>query len=391
LISISRNFLFTAIKSTMAEQYTSLPDKPAFDIFCKVVDNFGDVGIAYRFACQLAHERGFTVRLIVDRLDVVQKFVPALDPALPSQLCGGITFLSWSDASLQATYVRPANVVVETFGCSLPAFVTELMKSANTRWIDLEYLSAETWVPRFHAIPSPEPQTGMDRTLFFPGFTPDTGGLLREADLLTQRDAFQVDQAQQNMWRQAHSLPAVAADCIDISLFCYPTAPISLLAEGLAQYSRPVRVFLTKGVPPETEQIISAIAPDVPLYKLTFLSQPDFDRLLWTCSLNFVRGEDSFVRAIWAGRPFLWNIYPQEKGAHLIKLRAFLDIYKHNVTFSALASLEKLLFLWNEGGSEQFDLCSLIPDLASEARAFSDQLSAHADLVSSMVAFLRRE
>jgi uncharacterized repeat protein (TIGR03837 family) len=375
----------------MLEQYTSLLEKPSFDIFCKVVDNFGDVGVAYRFARQLAHERGFAVRLIVDRLEVVKKFVPALDPALPSQFCGGMTFLSWSDVSLPTTYEKPADVVVETFGCSLPTFVMELMKGADTRWIDLEYLSAESWVPRFHAIPSPEPQTGLDRTLFFPGFTPNTGGLIREADLLKQRDAFQLDQAQQNMWRQAHALPAIAGDCVDISLFCYPSAPISLLAESLAQSDRPIRVFLTEGIPPETEQIISAIAPEVLLYKLAFLPQPDFDRLLWTCSLNFVRGEDSFVRAIWAGRPFIWNIYPQEKDAHLIKLRAFLDIYTDNVTFSARASLEKLLFLWNEGGSEKFDLCAMIPDLASEARAFTDQLAAHADLVSTMVAFLRRE
>jgi uncharacterized repeat protein (TIGR03837 family) len=267
----------------------------------------------------------------------------------------------------------------------------ELMKNVNTRWVDLEYLSAESWVPRFHAIPSPEPQTGLDRTLFFPGFTPDTGGLLREADLLKQRDAFQLDLTQQNMWRQAHSLPAIAADFIDVSLFCYPTAPISLLAESLAQCNQPIRVFLTEGVPPETERIISAIAPEVPIYKLTFLSQPDFDRLLWTCSLNFVRGEDSFVRAIWAGRPFIWNIYPQEKEAHLRKLRAFLAIYKDNIALPGFTSLEKLLVLWNEGGTEMIDLCALVTNLAPEARPFADQLAAHGDLVSKLVAFLRRE
>lgn len=375
----------------MVEQFTSLPDKPTFDIFCKVVDNFGDIGVAYRFACQLAHERGFAVRLIVDRLDIVKKFVPNLDPGLPSQIRGDITFLSWSEELLLTTYGKPADVVVETFGCSLPTFVMELMKDANTRWVDLEYLSAESWVPRFHAIPSPEPQTGLDRTLFFPGFTPDTGGLLREADLLKQRDAFQFNLTQQNLWRQVHSLPAIAANFIDVSLFCYPTAPISLLAESLAQCNQPIRVFLTEGVPPETERIISAIAPEVPIYKLTFLSQPDFDRLLWTCSLNFVRGEDSFVRAIWAGRPFIWNIYPQEKEAHLRKLRAFLAIYKDSIALPGLASLEKLLVLWNEGGTEKIDLCALVTNLASEARSFADQLAAHGDLVSKLVAFLRRE
>jgi len=38
-----------------------------------------------------------------------------------------------------------------------------------------------------------------------------------------------------------------------------------------------------------------------------------------------VRGEDSLVRALWAGQPFVWQIYPQDDNAHHAKLEAFLD------------------------------------------------------------------
>ncbi|NDE27856.1 MAG: DUF2331 family protein, partial [Burkholderiaceae bacterium] len=63
------------------------------------------------------------------------------------------------------------------------------------------------------------------------------------------------------------------------------------------------------------------------LISLPFIPQDDFDYLLAQCDFNIVRGEDSFVRAQLAGRPFIWNIYPQDDGAHLVKLSAFLDLY----------------------------------------------------------------
>jgi uncharacterized repeat protein (TIGR03837 family) len=58
-----------------------------------------------------------------------------------------------------------------------------------------------------------------------------------------------------------------------------------------------------------------------------FLSHDDFDDLLWSCNLNFVRGEDSWIRALWAGKPFIWQPYIQENNIHLIKLKAFLSRY----------------------------------------------------------------
>ena len=58
--------------------------------------------------------------------------------------------------------------------------------------------------------------------------------------------------------------------------------------------------------------------------RLPWLTQADFDHLLWACDLNFVRGEDSLVRAAWAGAPFVWQVYPQHDGAHAAKVEALL-------------------------------------------------------------------
>ncbi|MDB5942884.1 MAG: hypothetical protein JWQ13_2450, partial [Ramlibacter sp.] len=62
---------------------------------------------------------------------------------------------------------------------------------------------------------------------------------------------------------------------------------------------------------------------------------------LWSCDFNFVRGEDSQVRALWAGRPFAWQIYPQHDDAHHAKLHAFL------AWLDAPASLRRFHDGWN--------------------------------------------
>ena len=53
------------------------------------------------------------------------------------------------------------------------------------------------------------------------------------------------------------------------------------------------------------------------------MPQNQFDALLHLVDGAIIRGEDSFVRAQLAGKPFLWHIYPQDEMAHLDKLHAF--------------------------------------------------------------------
>ncbi len=68
---------------------------------------------------------------------------------------------------------------------------------------------------------------------------------------------------------------------------------------------------------------------------LPFLPQHKYDDLLASCDLNFVRGEDSFVRAQLAGRPLVWHIYPQAEDAHLTKLQAFLELLLRSITHAS--------------------------------------------------------
>ena len=221
-------------------------------------------------------------------------------------------------------------MVIEAFACDPPDAFLDAMRQVHPVWINLEYLSAEAWIESCHGLPSQRPD-GLVKHFYFPGFTPATGGLLREPGLSAERDALQASPEQQESVLRALGVPQHALSrrrdgARLVSLFCYPNAPVDALASALAADPRPTVLLAPEGVAPGLET--ACAAPGRPaLVRLPFVSQPDFDRLLWCADLNFVRGEDSFVRAAWAARPLVWQIYPQHDPVHLDKLEAWLARY----------------------------------------------------------------
>ena len=290
-----------------------------WDIFCTVIDNHGDLGVCWRLTRQLMAQ-GQSVRLWVDDASALSWMAPEAH-ALPE-----LQVLPWSDASQSEVLhsLRPADVWIEAFGCTLPeAFVAHGVAThpQQPKWINLEYLSAEDWVPRMHRLPSPVmsgPAKGWTKTFFYPGFTHDTGGLLRETDLLDRQQHFDRD-----AWRQKHA-PSLAPDGLLISLFCYEPAALPQLLNQLVD--TPHHLLVTPGRPLAAVQQALAHMPVHPSWSaMPYTDQNGFDEMLWACDLNLVRGEDSLVRAQWAGQPFIWHIYPQDDNAHHDKLEAFLD------------------------------------------------------------------
>ena len=306
------------------------------DIFCTVIDNHGDLGVSWRLTRQL-RDAGQRVRLWVDDASALSWMAPtaAQEP--------GIEVKAWAQASEATTLAAlpPADVWVEAFGCEIPeAFVAHAVASRPQQpaWINLEYLSAEDWVPRMHGLPSPVmsgPAKGWTKRFFYPGFTPDTGGLLREADLLQRQQAFD-----RTAWRQRHA-PQLQPGGRLISLFCYEPAALPQLLQQLV--GTPDHLLVTPGRPLAAVQQALAGMPQHPSWSaLPYTDQNGFDEMLWACDLNFVRGEDSLVRALWAGQPFAWHIYPQDDNAHHAKLEAFLD------WMQAPESLRRVHRVWND-------------------------------------------
>ncbi len=286
-----------------------------WDVFCRVIDNFGDVGVCWRLAADLA-ARGEHVRLWLDDASVLRWMAP--------RGCASVTVMAWSQAD---GAVQPSDVVIETFGCELPISFVQAMaaRPAPPVWINLEYLTAEPYALRSHGLQSPQlsgPGAGLSKWFFYPGFQHGGGGVLREVDLLKQQNAFNAA-----AWLSERGCAPHAGERV-VSLFCYDNPRLRDLLTDLSR--EPTLLLVTAGA--AAEQVRSVQSDErarglLRVHYLDLLSQTDYDHLLWASGLNFVRGEDSFVRAQLAGKPFVWQIYPQHDGAHAVKLRAFVDLF----------------------------------------------------------------
>lgn len=363
-----------------------------WDIFCNVIDNYGDIGVAWRLARQLAHEHGQQVRLWVDDLHAFARICPEVRAdieagdvagtvAETAQQVHSITVQHWQKvldpASLNAT--PWPQVVVELFGCHLPEAYENWLAQAPMvpMWINLEYLSAELWVEGCHGLPSQHPRLPLSKTFFYPGFTPRTGGLLREATLLATRDEFWAQRVAAgvaaNTVAQQIATHATASVQIEqlhdahpvFSLFCYAGAAVQAWLNTLAQSTTPCCVRVPQGVAAaEVRAVCAAYGHTAPavgeqvrcgaltLQVQAFVPQAAFDAQLWACDLNVVRGEDSFVRAQWAGLPMLWHIYPQQDGVHLQKLDAWLALYLADAPPALANAVASLMRVWNALGGD---------------------------------------
>lgn len=372
-----------------------------WDIFCRVVDNFGDIGVCWRLARQLAGEHGGTVRLWVDDLATLHALCRDVDPGTARQRIAGVDVHCW-DARFRA--VQPGEVVIEAFGCGLPdEYVRAIVaRKPPPLWVVLEYLSAERWVPDHHGLPSPHPRWPVSRYFFFPGFVAGTGGVLGEADLAARRAAFGVDE-RHRAWA-SFGFEAPAAGSTVVSMFAYDHAPLGALLDAWEQGDEPVVVAVPQG------RIVRSVLDhfrvegmdaghglrrgSVEVRILPFVEQPRYDELLWSCDCNFVRGEDSFVRAQWAALPLVWHIYPQAERAHWHKLEAFLDLYCAGLPPPAAAAMRTMWHSWNGSGSSAGSVGASWRDfwaqratLAAQARAWAAQLARFGDMAGRLAQF----
>jgi uncharacterized repeat protein (TIGR03837 family) len=304
------------------------------------------------------------------------------------------------------------DVVVEAFGCELPDAIQALMVQGTPPvWINLEYLSAEAYVARSHGLPSPVmrgPARGATKWFFFPGFTPGTGGLLREPDGVGVGPASSSDSLNtvhahptrqssfdRTAWLSALTLdkPIAAPERL-ISLFCYEPTVLPSLLQQLSQANEPTRLLVTQGRPSaavaaatQTLHMPTEGTGQLHISQLPYFSQIDFDHLLWTCDLNFVRGEDSLVRALWAGQPFVWHLYPQDDEAHHHKLHAF------EAALDMPADLRQFHAIWN--GLAFAPLPSLTLTTLEAWRGWSrharQRLMAQTDLTTQLLSFVAQK
>jgi len=335
-----------------------------WDVFCRVVDNYGDAAVCWRLARQLAAEHQAAVRLWIDDPQTLARLQPEGD---------GVSVLAWNT---DTDFGEPAEVAVDAFDAGLPEDYAARMP-ARSLWIKLEYLSAEDWVESHHGLPSPHPSLAVRRHFFFPGFSARTGGLLRERGLFARRDAFEPAQ----FWRGLGFEPPPDGAQV-VSLFGYRNPAAGELLRAMADGGQPVVLAVTDcPLRPAVEAF--GEQGNLHLRYLPFLPQARYDELLWACDWNFVRGEDSFVRAQWAARPFVWQIYPQAQDAHRGKLEAFLRLYGE-----APAAVWRAWNGWESGlGGAWTALQSRQDMLRDHAGRWAARLGAQGELAGKLAQF----
>jgi len=369
-----------------------------WDLFCKVVDNYGDAGVCWRLSRQLAAEHDLSLRLWIDDIPALARMWPGIDPRMDRQNVAGVTIRRWdSDESVAGAI--PSEAVIEAFGCDIPQdFIDEMTRRPlQPAWFNLEYLTAEDWVESHHLLPSPHPRLKLVKYFYFPGFTAKTGGLLREAKLFARRDAFRRDaQARAAWWKRLGMTPAADGE-LRVSMFAYANPAAPRLFDAWAGADRPITCVVPEGV--LRDEVATFAGADLGtgdavqqgnlrLVRVPFVTQDEYDTMLWASDFNFVRGEDSFVRAQWAARPMAWHIYPQEDDAHRPKLAAFVDRYTSILDPAASRAVRALFEAWNGAGDMAVAWSEVQPhmeDWTAAAGAWAAELASRPDLATGLV------
>lgn len=362
---------------------------PTCDLFCRVIDNFGDAGVCWRLARRLLALGVGSVRLVTDHPDVLALIAPE---------AGSIVRVAeWNafEREAAAPGFDPAELVIESFGCRLPETYDEALakkraaaKAAGRTppfYLNLDYLSAEDWVEESHDVVGLHPRLDLPKLWFFPGFTARTGGVVIEDGLMeaqarflsSERDAF---------------LSSLGADPARRTLFvfCYPVNRVETIAEGLRLAPAPWSVLIAPGAAGDRlEGLLSqADRSRILPVRTPFLPQTEFDRLLWASDAAVIRGEDSFVRAQLAATPLLWSTYPTEDGAHRVKLDAWLGRFAPSLPEGLREDYVRASDDWLEGALDAKAFANLLvraPELARGFRAWREGLLANGDLGANIL------
>jgi uncharacterized repeat protein (TIGR03837 family) len=358
-------------------------------IYCRVIDNFGDIGVCWRLARELVSRNGWMVRLIVDDLKPWAKLAGLAKPSVQPQTASGIQVERWPGV----LDCESQDVVIEAFACALPVDVIDAMgrQAVPPVWINLEYFATEDWASGCHGLPSLHPP--LTKYFFFPGVVPGTGGLIRESEYDARRR-----EHLSKLGGQTQTYPDASTEMpLRVFVFSYPTAPVSMLLEAMRCTSVHVRLMMPPGEAHDMalHSIASGSFANVTIESRPFVQQAQFDTWLWEADLSFVRGEDSCARAQLSGRPWMWQPYPQEAGAHHMKRNALEARYKRAMLPHAAQAWQGLQDAWNADAPDQSNMSNAWQGwlehhagIRAHAEDWAQGLRFQSDLVTRMTDFV---
>lgn len=350
--------------------------KITIDIFCDIIDNYGDIGVAYRLAKELSLQQ-YSVRIFVNKLDEVSKIIENFDYNSDYQQIREIDFFNLNNFSIEKT----ANIIIEAFGTEIPENYIELLDNQSKLIIDLEYLSAENWIEDVHLKYSISPKPWMKKIFFMPGFSEKSGGIILDKSYLSLVKT--ISHSKKEYFNKFYSFLNLTYDenITYINIFTY-NWDFSSFLKNLKNTKKKIIFFILDNRFDKIESIPS----NVTIFYLPYIKQEEFDIYINLSDFNFVRGEESFIRAILTEKPFLWNIYPQEDNIHLNKLQAFLDnLHNHGFTNVNFDRLNQKLNQ-NEDFSKEF--INILDSKKLNFLNYKNHLIEKCDLVTKLLNFI---
>ena len=274
-------------------------------VLCKVVDNYGDIGVCWRMCRRLKKiAPQNTISLVVDNFDTFGKIEPRVNQqnviasgAWQSIQIEGIDIYNWHDdynchKIFSANDGERLSIILECFQCGRPDWMEKILfeekLQRTVQIIMIDYLTAEKYAEDFHCLKSLTRSAKVQKVNFMPGFTDKTGGLIIDDE-----------------WSQ---LPEWNENG-PVLVFTYT------MGKGLLENGK--------------------------LKPLPFMPQPEWDKMMKQCSALIIRGEESMSRACLSGIPFIWQAYPQSEEYQLVKVKALLERMRPHFDEAAFEIVEK--------------------------------------------------
>ena len=341
----------------------------SIDIFCEVIDNYGDVGVAYRLAREFKriypHKR---LRFFINKTEEINLIKKSND----------IEIITYKDIF---KVENSADLIIETFACEIPKEYMDKALRSSKLIINLEYFSAEDWVDDFHL---QESFLGgsLKKYFFIPGLSKKSGGILLDNEFLERKK-----QVEEN--REYYLEKFEIKEKYDLvgSVFSYEKNFDSLIKELKKLDKKVLLLVLSEKTQKNFIKYFdnSNNYDKIKAVKLPFFTYDKYEELLSLCDFNLVRGEDSFVRALLLGKPFLWHIYPQEENIHIQKLNSFLEKYCPNNN-----ELKDTFINYNVNRDNFSYFFKNFKEIEEHNRKYANYLIENCNLIEKLINFIKK-
>ncbi len=373
-------------------------DKNNIMILCKVVDNFGDIGVVYRLARALSDLRAeLNLTLVVSNLESFHKMASQIDPNKDVQEFkyknSTWKILNWhldnaECRMLNAECAFNFSIILECFQCGRPDWLENILFSQDftqeVQILNIDYLTAEDYAEEFHLLKSGTRKTNIRKRFFMPGFTQKTGGLIIN--------------------EEAHSRNEETEEEFKMFFFAYED-DCSAIVKGISDFQSQMRsskkdfsvcIYLADGKSsaPFEEAWKSSGSP-FKIIKLPFMQQEEFDTFILTMNFLFIRGEDSLARACLSGLPFVWQAYKQDENYQLVKVNALLDQMKDYFPAKEFQAIQNFWKNYNdyENPTQSAQLTELLISSAMQKNKmgfqnFAEKLHKNGNLAAHLLDFI---